>query len=1010
MKKTGNRLTKKQKAEIEAGRVIASEIGIDVKYVVNFQDANGKNVGMIDPVTGKISGANGEISFREETGKIEMILDINAGLSNFTTKEGQASILRAMSHELTHFIEKMLPRMYQDLQEFIIQNIDFGEDSFHGLVAQKMESLKISEAQAIREVIANACETMLGDSDVMTKLYEQNAGLGDRIRNWLSKKIRSIDRAVARIREIFRKAAEGDTAQYAESKALTANLEGYRQALQKWETALLDAAQNYQNGGLVQSGDSAQYSIRYTTDNRPVVVVEENILDGVPKSQWVKTVKDTISGKFANGIPVKGRLVKVNAVTRNEYTNSKYTQKQRLRDQIIYQDKLKSANNLDEIILASTNYINEDLKHVRKDNFKEFARGDILLRVGNHDYSAKVIIGITPKNNMVLYDIINFTQTSISLKNKRDSRKGYAESRKPKGYAESRKPMPDGVSFDSSISQNDSSVNNQYTQNRGKNSEQSVKYSIREGMTDDERYAELKNKTIQIPESVDTKPYRQNLQQIENRAKSKAEKIIYPLAEELGILNRKLSAPELEMEFTFTKNNGLKESLSKQNQYGGNYSDFAKALLNLDNILKNAVLIERHKDKYKGTRRENSNLENVSVLLGAFRDGDTFIPVQFEVKKNRDTDSKLYVTVAITKIEADVMGSTVVDNQPPRFLLPASEYSIAQILSKVNPQDRNFLKYVPDGFLNQAQKKAKDLAIADENEKINALYSEREGNYDRKIIDQAIKDREDIAKALDEIAQTAEEQKILTDYAEGLEQMKEEYINLEKIKRSLNELYDEKKKLSENGEKMPDFYKKKIEIYREMGLIGRKINAYDKQLLSLEKMDIFRDIVSREKSYARLKQRKKVFEKEYREKKIQKIQAMVKRINRLLTKPNGTKNVKDGLQKESMKFMQTFLNNTSVFNKKQLERLSEFYKKIEDGEEVNSGNTGVYNEDIQNTIDELRQTIAGKRLSQLSKEELEKTGELVDHFSHIIKTENEVFIMISRIRVDSFSKIWYNKK
>lgn len=488
MKKTGNRLTKKQKAEIEAGRVIASEIGIDVKYVVNFQDANGKNVGMIDPVTGKISGANGEISFREETGKIEMILDINAGLSNFTTKEGQASILRAMSHELTHFIEKMLPRMYQDLQEFIIQNIDFGEDSFHGLVAQKMESLKISEAQAIREVIANACETMLGDSDVMTKLYEQNAGLGDRIRNWLSKKIRSIDRAVARIREIFRKAAEGDTAQYAESKALTANLEGYRQALQKWETALLDAAQNYQNGGLVQSGDSAQYSIRYTTDNRPVVVVEENILDGVPKSQWVKTVKDTISGKFANGIPVKGRLVKVNAVTRNEYTNSKYTQKQRLRDQIIYQDKLKSANNLDEIILASTNYINEDLKHVRKDNFKEFARGDILLRVGNHDYSAKVIIGITPKNNMVLYDIINFTQTSISLKNKRDSRKGYAESRKPKGYAESRKPMPDGVSFDSSISQNDSSVNNQYTQNRGKNSEQSVKYSIREGMTDDERY------------------------------------------------------------------------------------------------------------------------------------------------------------------------------------------------------------------------------------------------------------------------------------------------------------------------------------------------------------------------------------------------------------------------------------------------------------------------------------------------------------------------------------------
>ena len=83
---------------------------------------------------------------------------------------------------------------------------------------------------------------------------------------------------------------------------------------------------------------------------------------------------------------------------------------------MIYKDKLKTANNLDEIIIASTNYVNEDLKHTRKDSFKEFARGDVLIRVGSNDYSAKVIVGFTKGNEMVLYDIINFTPKKFDIR------------------------------------------------------------------------------------------------------------------------------------------------------------------------------------------------------------------------------------------------------------------------------------------------------------------------------------------------------------------------------------------------------------------------------------------------------------------------------------------------------------------------------------------------------------------------------------------------------------------
>ena len=52
-------------------------------------------------------------------------------------------------------------------------------------------------------------------------------------------------------------------------------------------------------------------SIEKTTDNKPVVIVEENILDRVPQDEWVDVVKDTIKEKFSNGIPIKGKLIKL---------------------------------------------------------------------------------------------------------------------------------------------------------------------------------------------------------------------------------------------------------------------------------------------------------------------------------------------------------------------------------------------------------------------------------------------------------------------------------------------------------------------------------------------------------------------------------------------------------------------------------------------------------------------------------------------------------------------------
>lgn len=58
----------------------------------------------------------------------------------------------------------------------------------------------------------------------------------------------------------------------------------------------------------VQNGekiDVEKFSVEYTDDSKPVVVITDNILKEVPKKDWVSTVKKTISIKFKNGIPKK---------------------------------------------------------------------------------------------------------------------------------------------------------------------------------------------------------------------------------------------------------------------------------------------------------------------------------------------------------------------------------------------------------------------------------------------------------------------------------------------------------------------------------------------------------------------------------------------------------------------------------------------------------------------------------------------------------------------------------
>ena len=63
---------------------------------------------------------------------------------------------------------------------------------------------------------------------------------------------------------------------------------------------------------------------------------------------------------------------------------------------------------------STKNWIGEEKKHVRKDSFVEFARGDVFYKVGENGYAADVIVGIRSDGGAVLYDLVNIASKKIT--------------------------------------------------------------------------------------------------------------------------------------------------------------------------------------------------------------------------------------------------------------------------------------------------------------------------------------------------------------------------------------------------------------------------------------------------------------------------------------------------------------------------------------------------------------------------------------------------------------------
>lgn len=357
---------------------------------------------------------------------------LNMRAGNF----GENAIMRTAAHELTHYIQETSPQMYADLKKAIIDTYYKGsEDTFAGLVRDKQDVYKNLTLEEITdEVIADACEMMLKDGSAVNKLMKDNITLGNKIKTW-------IDTFLDKIKSAFAKAFKGIEVSKSEAyKLMTAAGENINDIQKLWNDALSNSVMSD-----ISEDEKAHYSIGKTNDGKLIAVLDENILDGVDKKNYAKAVKEEL--KKHKSIYVYGQKITTNSKTYNEYINSKYSQGIRDHRNKLYVDKLKAAGMIEDVIKASCDYVNEKPEH---SNFPNFARGNVYLSIGNKQYSADVVVGITDDGKAVFYDLVNMREIKGGLA---------IPSFDDRSSQSTNKTVTDVTAYEKSISQPNSEVN-----------------------------------------------------------------------------------------------------------------------------------------------------------------------------------------------------------------------------------------------------------------------------------------------------------------------------------------------------------------------------------------------------------------------------------------------------------------------------------------------------------------------------------------------------------------------
>ena len=228
-----------------AGKVNWSNLNDDRKQAVVFAKGLYKKLGSNISFTGKDIRFNGMY----DIGKDMTFIDVYAGM-NLANLTGKDFIIPTISHELTHEMEVKSPELFKAMSDIVLNALSEKTGlSKNDMIAdeiarldKKHPDIKHTEADAISEIVARACEDLLAESKEARKIFKS---LSESEQKTLVEKIKEIIQKVVDWIDEFLE-SQRFKSNSKEAIALREMKETFTAMSMLWDKMLLDVQKNNQ--------------------------------------------------------------------------------------------------------------------------------------------------------------------------------------------------------------------------------------------------------------------------------------------------------------------------------------------------------------------------------------------------------------------------------------------------------------------------------------------------------------------------------------------------------------------------------------------------------------------------------------------------------------------------------------------------------------------------------------------------------------------------------------------
>ena len=231
----------KTAAEVEAREQAQkpdSKYGIRHEYTAELDDNQKQQIEILD-VVGRLFNVSIVVKDEIAGGFSNGLYDSKNSVIEIALDDVSQAYLRIAGHELTHYIQKWSPAKYKLFRDFVVRALieKHGQEAFNQLVQDTIlqygtqASQKLTKQQAIDEIVANSAEMFLNNADLINDIVNKDKSLAQKIIDFFKDFIAKLESAFKNI-----------TANSAEAKALSEDINTLKQAQKLWSDALRDAA------------------------------------------------------------------------------------------------------------------------------------------------------------------------------------------------------------------------------------------------------------------------------------------------------------------------------------------------------------------------------------------------------------------------------------------------------------------------------------------------------------------------------------------------------------------------------------------------------------------------------------------------------------------------------------------------------------------------------------------------------------------------------------------------